>query len=439
MTQGRPASAALRPEDEFGSWEAHGRRLGIQYSLKALEEVRRAVVDGFLAFPRGGLEVGGVLYGFRESNVVWVAASRPLVCEHAFGPAFLLSEKDEAALRELLKAPDRDPQLSRLRPVGWYHSHTRSGILLSEPDIEIYNRFFPEPWQIALVLRPENGEPMRAGFFVREEDGSVRGESGAPEFDLVPLPEAPAPMPTNASPEPPPPVPRSPGSEVREAAPLVRPMPAPALRAPPPIEPEAGRGRSVWKLIAGALLAVLVGMGFYGGLDWRKESRPSDVALRALDVDGQLVVSWDRNSSPVLEALGGVLEIVDAGSSVRLNLDGNQLRSGSLTYARKSDRVELRMVLPRKGAPPVEETVSFIGQPSMREAQAAGSPAQRRDQLQTPGGQRAVHPERDEADAEVARLREALRKQTARNEELERAIRILRDRLQVEGARAGRP
>ena len=36
--------------------------------------------------------------------------------------------------------------------MGWYHSHTRSEIFLSDADLEIHNRYFPEPWQVALVL-----------------------------------------------------------------------------------------------------------------------------------------------------------------------------------------------------------------------------------------------------------------------------------------------
>jgi hypothetical protein len=78
------------------------------------------------------------------------------------------------------------------RAVGWYHSHTRSEILFSDADREIHQRFFPEPWQAALVLRPHTFQPTRAGFFFREADGSIHGEASYGEFVLEPLPPRPA-------------------------------------------------------------------------------------------------------------------------------------------------------------------------------------------------------------------------------------------------------
>ena len=77
----------------------------------------------------------------------------------------------------------------RLRaPVGWYHSHTRSEIFLSDADLAIHNRFFPEPWQVALVLKPHTFEPMRAGFFFREHEGSMRTQASYREFRLEAMP-----------------------------------------------------------------------------------------------------------------------------------------------------------------------------------------------------------------------------------------------------------
>ena len=60
--------------------------------------------------------------------------------------------------------------------MGWYHSHTRSEIFLSDADLEIHRRFFPEPWQVALVMKPHTFQPTRIGFFFREADGSVQAE-----------------------------------------------------------------------------------------------------------------------------------------------------------------------------------------------------------------------------------------------------------------------
>jgi len=49
--------------------------------------------------------------------------------------------------------------------VGWYHSHPRMGVYLSERDAEVHHSRFPEAWTCALVLEPEKGH---GGFFVYE-------------------------------------------------------------------------------------------------------------------------------------------------------------------------------------------------------------------------------------------------------------------------------
>ena len=87
---------------------------------------------------------------------------RPIACEHARGPSFILSDKDRAALHEQLVRDKEDPQLEGLISVGWFLSHTRSEIMLSEADQEIFSIFFPAPWEVTLVVRPGRGGSMRA-------------------------------------------------------------------------------------------------------------------------------------------------------------------------------------------------------------------------------------------------------------------------------------
>src|SRR5437867_3167562 len=162
---------------EYLSWTAAGHSRRIEYSVSVLREIELTVVDGLNRLRHGGIEVGGVLFGSRSGEHVTVDAFRPLPCEYAFGPKFVLSRNDQAALEKLLESAQTDWGLQGLVPVGWYHSHTRSALHLSAQDLEIFNRHFPEPWQVALVFRPEKACPTKAGFFVREADGSIRSES----------------------------------------------------------------------------------------------------------------------------------------------------------------------------------------------------------------------------------------------------------------------
>ena len=69
-------------------------------------------------------------------------AIRPAACEHAGGPTFRLSERDRAALHEQIRQDQDDPRLEGLVCVGWYVSHTRTEIALTESDQEIFSSLF---------------------------------------------------------------------------------------------------------------------------------------------------------------------------------------------------------------------------------------------------------------------------------------------------------
>jgi proteasome lid subunit RPN8/RPN11 len=51
--------------------------------------------------------------------------------------------------------------------VGWYHTHPSMGVFLSHYDTWLHSNFFPEPWQVALVVEPVKST---GGFFVRQKN-----------------------------------------------------------------------------------------------------------------------------------------------------------------------------------------------------------------------------------------------------------------------------
>jgi proteasome lid subunit RPN8/RPN11 len=174
-----------KPSDmRTGIWQVPECPFLIEYSPALLDEIRLAVLDAFFSLPRGGAEIGGVLFGNRDDERVRITAFRPMDCEHATGPSFALSGKDQARLRAQLEEFRRDPLLRDLEVMGWYHSHTRSDIFLSQLDLNIYDQFFPRPWQVALVMRPTGMKPTRAGFFFREGDGEIHSSASYHEFSV---------------------------------------------------------------------------------------------------------------------------------------------------------------------------------------------------------------------------------------------------------------
>jgi proteasome lid subunit RPN8/RPN11 len=199
----------------------------LEYAPEALEQIRRIAVEAYYAMPRGGMEVGGLLLGRYRNGGVEVLNSVPAECEHAKGPGFVLSPADHAKWKTLVSGRGHQPDGEELQAVGWYHSHTRSGIFLSKDDLDIHSRYFPERWQVALVVRPEHGAPARAGFFFRDAAGILDGEATALEFRLRTLPHG-APAPTWGAP-----------AAVARAAPAVLPELPPPPEAPPRAVPPA--------------------------------------------------------------------------------------------------------------------------------------------------------------------------------------------------------
>ena len=180
------------PMTESGSdrtaiiWSVPECPFTIEAAARVLDDIRLAVTDAFFSLPRGGAEIGGILLGSFGAGKLTVGDYAALDCEHAYGPSFALSPPDEARLSALLAA--HDGCAGGLRAVGWYHSHTRSEIFLSEADLAIHRRFFPESWQVALVLKPHTFQPTRFGFFFRQADGSVHATAAYREDQLEALP-----------------------------------------------------------------------------------------------------------------------------------------------------------------------------------------------------------------------------------------------------------
>jgi proteasome lid subunit RPN8/RPN11/DNA-directed RNA polymerase subunit RPC12/RpoP len=155
----------------------------IEYEPALLGEIR-SEVERARNSPHGGHEVGGVLFGIQEPDCVRILAHRPLHCEHAMGFGFVLGERDEQRLAQLILTPATDPKMSGLQAIGWYHSHLRSRIFLSELDRQIHTRHFDGSFNLALVIRPSSDGSVRAAFFFRESSGEMRTDSCYEEFTM---------------------------------------------------------------------------------------------------------------------------------------------------------------------------------------------------------------------------------------------------------------
>jgi len=151
-----------------------------------LREINQIVMESYYAAPRGGVEVGGVFFGVTAGESLHILAYRPVSCQYLMGPSYKLSVEDKVRLSNVLALPDSDPKLAKLSALGWYHSHHRSEIFLSQEDLALYNEFFPGRQQVALVLRPAHMKATRAGFFFRDAEGLIQADAPLQEFIVDP-------------------------------------------------------------------------------------------------------------------------------------------------------------------------------------------------------------------------------------------------------------
>lgn len=116
-------------------------------------------------------EVGGWLVGkWRADKVTgehFIVVEAILPAPHTrHGSAYLTFTQDtQLALYDELKERYPGKEL-----VGWYHTHPRMGVFLSEYDTWLHRNFFPELYQVALVIEPYSAT---GGFFLRQPDGSL--------------------------------------------------------------------------------------------------------------------------------------------------------------------------------------------------------------------------------------------------------------------------
>lgn len=424
-------STVRRIDGEYGIRQPAGTALTIEYLLPVLEQIRGWAADGYRALAHGGLEVGGVLFGRHNANLVQITAARPLKSEHAFGPGFVLSERDETALKELIDLPTQDPDLAGLEPVGWYRSRTRAEALLTDRDLRLHATHFPQGWQLVLVVRPDEGAAMRATFFSRNAEGSFSEQSGSGEFTVEPRPAPPKVVELRPEPQ------RAAAVAVsgREPATLEpeRPTSAPPAAFAPAFasnaEPVAEVRVHGWLLAAAALLALAVG---FGAGSWYASPKPATVpptlGLRVHDSDGQLLVTWERAAAVLEKANRAVLEFVEPGGKTEARLDPAALRSGTFTYVRRAERVDIGLTVYPVSGQPIQEYASFLGRvgpdPAAELKRERDEAIRARDE--------ALRRQRDTAADQSGELRRTVQSQAARIRELEEAVRVLRRRAQVE-------
>lgn len=382
FTQSFPA---FPPSPDRFSWEVPGKRVGVRLDLDIVDRMESEVLHSFGGTTNLGAEIGGLLLGsvipHEHGYIVQITdfETVPLGPDQA---EFTLHKEEEdwdrfaQAAGRWAWTPDKQTYA-----VGLFRSHARQGLGLVEQDYDLFQRYFPDPSAVVLLVKPFATRASLAGFFFREE-GGIHGDSSYLEFpfrrrELVGEWSAPpdsADMAGTAALE-----------HAAEGIPSMatatsvlgigpdkaEPMPSDELKFGLPtskIDESSGkRLRSGWVWIPLSFIFLLLGvvLGFQVALSVRSHvpagfrQDPYALNLSISPAGDSLHIRWDRNSPAVQAATRGWLSIQDGAGQKTVDLDVTQLQNGSVIYRRASSSVRFRLEVLAGGRVTVGESLDF--------------------------------------------------------------------------------
>jgi len=116
-------------------------------------------------------EVGGWLVGKvylnKDDDKPFIVINTILPAEFTLQGSAFLTFTHESQVNLHATMAEKYPDLLIL---GWFHTHPRMGVFFSEWDRWLHENFFPELWQVGLVIEPFSAT---GGFFQKQVDGSL--------------------------------------------------------------------------------------------------------------------------------------------------------------------------------------------------------------------------------------------------------------------------
>ena len=158
-----------RPMEISQRWDSPYDNFGLRPAVSVFV-TRPAYIRICVHACSADVEVGGVLVGQwctdEQSGEQYIVVKHVLPARHTRqGSVYLTFTQDTIIdLHEQIEKRFEGEKI-----VGWFHTHPRMGIFLSHYDTFMHHNFFPEPWQVALVVEPFSSV---AGFFIRQSNGT---------------------------------------------------------------------------------------------------------------------------------------------------------------------------------------------------------------------------------------------------------------------------
>jgi TonB family protein len=302
-----PFAVETVPEGTVCRWDAPGsQRIIVNSSL--VRDLVQAATHGFLALPKRGIEIGGVLFGkirHEHGTIVYeIVAFEEIPCEHSYGPSFVLGERDRKGVAETVARREREGSAS---VVGLYRSYTARDAELDDADLTLLGAVFPRHKMVCLLLRP---------LTVKKCDASLQfWNSGAVESE----------------------------------SPVVAPrMTEEPVAYEPPPEPRSTRRPGILAVLCCLLGGIACAATFEV---WKVSHMPPEGHVRfdAQPAGGDLLLTWDTANPAVAASTRGTLAITDGAYPFQIQLNQQQVRRGKLNYSPTSGNASFELRLYDQG------------------------------------------------------------------------------------------
>jgi hypothetical protein len=337
-------------------------------NVEALAALDRMVRDGVRAFPKRGLEIGGLLTGFPGTggeDEIRLDAICPLPMEYRSSPAFQPSPSDLLFIKQFVVRG----QASETSIIGHFRSQTSGELRPSDVDRNIASLLNLKEGLLVLVPASVAGvEPARLYRAVNGEWNFLLS------FPLIDQPSIEEPSTGQPLVELPRELSLAQGLELQPRE----------TGTTPEVSFRSRRNRLAW----GGLAVGLACGVFFGHSIWQSRPAPvlparpnitasdSGIHLELHSTGSALKVQWNPASTPVAQGFSGILTVRDGARQLQIPLDRHQLETGSTVYYPESGWVEVRLEVYRDGAHFTGETVAMAtGLPKQPLPESAQEPA----------------------------------------------------------------
>ncbi len=364
----RAAYAREPMETGYFIWKPEGSAVAIEVHPDVMDGIARDISES------AGTEVGGLLLGTVISHgaetgraLVRIDRFHRVPCAHAAGPEYILDEGDLEGLERTAAAVLDGGELTA---VGLYRSHLRLGLEIEPSDSELIDRYFHEPFDLILLIKPEADGDMSGSFSVYGADSLMRQVGGAFPYHFRQTP-------SDANAFTPPTlrsrrlVPDFVPETVKPAEYRITGEPEAGPREPgPDLETPRANWTKWWPLpasllVAGASLWLLLSPtpGRIGTSPAAPAVSKTEVArplgLFAAKTGDAWRVSWNPNATALRDARSVQLFVREGDEQTRIDLPPQALASGAYEYKPLANDVMFRLEVTDKAGHVSAESFRF--------------------------------------------------------------------------------